>query len=294
RGLTHLHSHFATSATTVARLAARFAALPYSFTAHAKDIFHESVRHDDLERKLTDAAAIVTVSDFNLQFLRDTYASAAARVERIYNGLDLEQFSFEAPDARPPRIVAVGRLVEKKGFVDLVQACAILKQRGLGFSCSIVGTGPLQAELQEQITRLDLESCVELLGPRPQAEVICLVQEACALAAPCVVGEDGNRDGLPTVLLEAMALGTPCISTDVTGIPEVIRNDETGLIVPQRDPSSLAGALTKLIASSQLCVRLATSARQLIESEFDVNRNAALLRRLFAARQGADVLEEVA
>lgn len=114
------------------------------------------------------------------------------------------------------------------------------------------------------------------------------------MAAPCVIGEDGNRDGLPTVLLEAMALGTPCISTDVTGIPEVVRNDETGLIVPQRDPVSLAEALTRVISSSQLRVRLSTSARQLIESEFDVNQNAALQRRLFAAQQVADVLEGVA
>ncbi|HEY8224463.1 MAG TPA: glycosyltransferase [Pyrinomonadaceae bacterium] len=294
RGLTHLHAHFATSATTVARLAARFAKLPYSFTAHAKDIFHDSVRQSDLETKFADASAIVTVSDFNLDFLQHKFARVAARVERIYNGLDLERFCFRTPDDRSPLIVAVGRLVEKKGFCDLVQACAILKERGLQFSCSIVGTGPLQMELANQITRLDLKSQVELLGPRPQAEIISLVQEACVLAAPCVIAEDGNRDGLPTVLLEAMALGTPCVSTNVTGIPEIIRNDETGLLVPQRDPASLAEALTKIITSSQLSVRLATSARKLIETEFDVNHNAALLRRLFARQQVADVLKEVA
>jgi glycosyltransferase involved in cell wall biosynthesis len=294
RGLTHLHAHFATSATTVARLAARFAGLPYSFTAHAKDIFHDSVCRHDFERKLTDAAAVVTVSDFNFQFLHDTYRGASARVERIYNGLDLDQFSYKTPDARPPRIVAVGRLVEKKGFSDLIEACAILKKRGLRFSCGIVGTGPLQPDLQQQIARLGLDRQVELLGPRPQAEVIRLMQEACALVAPCVVGEDGNRDGLPTVLLEAMALGTPCISTDVTGIPEVIRNDETGIMVPQRDPLSLANAVAKLVSSSKFSVRLASAARQLIESEFDVNRSAAVLRGLFAVQRGMNVFAEVA
>jgi colanic acid/amylovoran biosynthesis glycosyltransferase len=294
RGLRHLHAHFATSATTVARLAARFTGLSYSFTAHAKDIFHQDVSRDDLQRKLTDALSVVTVSDFNLRFLQENYGDAAARVERIYNGLDLEKFLFRAPIARRPQIVAVGRLVEKKGFVDLIQACGLLRHRGLEFSCTIVGTGPLEAELREQIVGLELEDVVKLMGPQPQGQVIDLVQQACAFAAPCVIGEDGDRDGLPTVLLESMALGTPCVSTDVTGIPEVIHHGETGLLVPQHDPASLAEALSALITSSELSARLATSARRLIESKFHLESNAAGLRRLFAARRRAQIFEEVA
>ncbi len=294
RGLTHLHAHFATSATTVARLAARLAGVPYTFTAHAKDIFHESVRAADLERKLADASAVVTVSDFNLQFLRDTYGRAATRVERVYNGLDLERFRFEGTNPRRAHVVSVGRLVEKKGFGDLVSACALLRGRGLDFDCTIVGTGPLEAELRAQVSRLGLEACVELSGPRPQVEVIRLVREAAVFAAPCVVGEDGNRDGLPTVLLEAMALGTPCVSTDVTGIPEIVRDGETGLMVPQRDPEGLASALERVLTSPRLAGQLAASARRLIEEEFDVDRNAARQRELFFARQRAGRLQEVA
>jgi glycosyltransferase involved in cell wall biosynthesis len=294
RGLTHLHAHFATSATTVARLAARFAGLPYTFTAHAKDIFHESVRHEDLARKLADAASVVTVSDFNLQFLRETYGRAAAGVVRVYNGLDLAQFPFEPPAGRRPRIVSVGRLVEKKGFGDLIEACALLRARGLDFDCAIVGAGPLETELRAQIAQLNLETVVELSGPRPQREVKRLVQDACAFAAPCVVGEDGNRDGLPTVLLEAMALGTPCVSTDVTGIPEIMRDGETGLLAPQHDAGALADSLARLLTSPQLANGLAKRARRLIEAEFDIERNAARQRELFTAHERAGVLQEVA
>ena len=124
RAISHLHAHFATAATTVARLAARFAGLPYTFTAHAKDIFHESVRPAALRPKLADAAVAVTVSDYNLTYLRESYGPAARHVRRIYNGLDLERFPYRSPRERPPRIVGVGRLVEKKGFAVLIEGCA--------------------------------------------------------------------------------------------------------------------------------------------------------------------------
>ncbi len=280
-GINHLHAHFATQATAVARLAARFAGVPYTFTAHAKDIFHEDVQPGDLRRKLQDASAVVTVSEFNVGFLNEHYGPDAANVRRIYNGLDLDAFPYESPQDRLPQVIAVGRLVEKKGFSVLVDACAILAERQCPFSCTIVGTGDLKAQLQTQIERLQLQETVELLGPRPLAEVIQLVQEASVMAAPCVVGEDGNRDGLPTVLLEAMALGTPCVSTDVTGIPEVIRDGQTGRVVAQHNARALADAIEQLLADDPLRVQLATRARKLIEQEFDIHRNAARIREVF-------------
>lgn len=281
RGIEHLHAHFGTAAATVTRLAARFAGVPYTFTAHAKDIFHEYVIPEGLGRKLADAASVVTVSDYNLGFLRRNYGSAASGVRRIYNGLDLEQFTYEFPRERPPRIVAVGRLVEKKGFSDLIESCAILRDRDIRFGCRIIGMGPLETELREKIRGLDLQPEVELAGPRPQRELLAHIQNAAVFAAPCVIGPDGNRDGLPTVLLEAMALGTPCVSTDVTGIPEVLRDGQTGLMADQRDPASLANALERLLADSGLRIRLASEARALIEAEFDVDCNAARLREVF-------------
>jgi len=285
-GLDHLHAHFATSAASVARLAAQFACVSWSFTAHAKDIFHESVVAGDLARKLASADAVITVSDYNVSFLREEFGNKAARVLRIYNGLDLNRFPYSAPDVRARHIVAVGRLVEKKGFDVLIDACALLKAEGCEFSCEIIGSGEDEAALRAQIERLSVGTRVRLEGPRPQARVIEHVREAAVFAAPCIVGKDGNRDGLPTVLLEAMALGTPCVSTDVTGIPEVIRHGETGLCVPQREAEALADALKQLLDSSDLRTRLASAARRLIEKDFDIHRNAARQRTLLRASSG--------
>jgi len=281
KGIRHLHAHFASAATTVTRLAARFAGVPYTFTAHAWDIFHEGVQPDNLKRMLSDAAGVITVSNYNLEYLRRTFGPAAAHVQRVYNGLDLNQFPFKAPHDRPPKIVAVGRLVEKKGFAYLIEACGILAKRGCHLGCQIIGTGLLEPDLRSQIERLNLQARVELIGPRPQSEVLRYIQGAAALAAPCIVGTDGNRDGLPTVLLEAMALGTPCVSTDVTGIPEVLHDGETGLMVSQHDPDALATAIERLLANSDLRTRLSTRARHLIETEFDIHRNTAHLRTIF-------------
>jgi glycosyltransferase involved in cell wall biosynthesis len=177
--------------------------------------------------------------------------------------------------------VAVGRLVEKKGFAYLIEACGILAKRGRHFGCQIIGPGLLEPDLRSQIERLNLQARVELIGPRPQSEVFKYIQGAAVLAAPCVVGTDGNRDGLPTVLLEAMALGTPCVSTDVTGIPEVLHDGETGLMVSQHDPDALASAIERLLVDPALRVRLSTRARRLIETEFDIHRNTAHLRTIF-------------
>jgi colanic acid/amylovoran biosynthesis glycosyltransferase len=280
KNINHLHAHFASTATSVARLASYFADVPYSFTAHAKDIFHESIQPNELSQKLLDASAVVTVSDYNVKFLQENYM--AKRVHRIYNGLDLETFSFEAPVQRFPLIVGVGRLVEKKGFMDLLESCAILAKRGLRFHCEIIGDGEERALLQGRIRDLTLENHVQLLGARPQQEVIAKIQAASVFALPCIVGEDGNRDGLPTVLLEAMALGTACVSTDITGIPEILHHEETGLQVPQREPLALANALERLLTDSELRLRLAVNARGLIEKDFDIERNAAKLREVFA------------
>lgn len=287
RRITHLHAHFGNVATTVARIAGRLAGVPYTFTAHARDIFHQKVVPEKLARKLADASAVITVSDFNLHHLRSTYGAAASGVRRIYNGLDLARFGYDSPVQRSPMIISVGRLVEKKGFAVLLDACAILARRGRDFHCRIVGGGPLEDALRQQIARLGLEGRVELAGPRPQEEVVRMVQESAVFAAPCVVGADGDRDGLPTVLLEAMALGTPCVGTDVTGIPEVLHDGETGLMVPQHDAGILADALERLLGDARLRENLAASARRLMEGEFDIHRNAARIRAAFSGPKAA-------
>ena len=281
KNIGHLHAHFADEVATVTRLAARFAGLPYSFTAHARDIFLETVCQDSLRQNLADAAAVVTVSEYNLEYLHRIYGADAAHVRRIYNGLDLTLFPFESPQDRPLSIIAVGRLVEKKGFANLIEACAILAGRGFAFGCQIIGTGPLDGDLRAQIERLGLQGHVQLTGPLPRSEVIKRVQEAAALVAPSVVASDNNQDGLPMVLLEAMALGTPCVSTNVTGIPEVLRDGETGLMVGQHDPPGLAVALERLLTNPALRVQLSSRARHLVEAEFDIQHTTSQLRTIF-------------
>ncbi|MFD1719461.1 glycosyltransferase family 4 protein [Georgenia deserti] len=290
RGITHLHAHFASLATTVARLASLLTDVPYSFTAHAKDLFHADVEPAENARKITDADHVVTVSDYNVRHIADRYpaASAGTPVHRVYNGLDLAAFPFSPPAApeRPvaapelPTVAAVGRLVEKKGFDVLISAVAALRDAGQPVRCRILGGGDLEPHLRTQIHTLGVAELVELAGPQPQDRVRDAVAAADVLAAPCVVGADGNADGLPTVLLEAMALGTPVVSTDVTGIGEAVRHEVTGLQVPQHDAGALAGAITRLLGDSALAARLARSARALVEQEFDAARQAAQLDAL--------------
>jgi glycosyltransferase involved in cell wall biosynthesis len=260
----------------------------YSFTAHAKDIFHEIVDEEVLREKLADAAGVVTVSQFNVAYLKDKYAEAAAGVRLIYNGLDLDEFRFEPQGDRPPLMLGVGRLVEKKGFSYLVEACALMRAKGIPFRCEIVGGGVLDSSLQAQVQQLELTDYVKLCGPMSQSDVKQKIREARLLAAPCVHAEDDDRDGLPTILLEAMALGTPCISTPVTGIPEVLRHEQTGLMVSQRDAKALADACERLLLDPNLCSELARNGRRLVEEQFDIDKNTAKMRAFFSAMTGMD------
>lgn len=292
--ITHLHAHFGSVATTVARLASLLTGIPYSFTAHAKDLFHESVDRTALAQKLADAAFTVTVSDYNLAFLRETFPGAGD-MHRLYNGLELDRFRFRSRPVRrgPLRIAAVGRLVAKKGFDVLIDAVAHLRDAGVEVTAEIAGTGELALDLAAHVDRAGVADRVRLLGPLPQHEVARLLAEADVFVAPCVVSDDGNADGLPTVLLEAMATGIPCISTDVTGIPEVVRDGETGVLCRAGSVDDLVAALGGFADGTTDAAALAARARRLVEERFDSRRQAAELAALTAG-VGRRVLEEVA
>ncbi len=295
RQVTHLHAHFGTVAATVTRIAAHLAKRPYSLTLHAKDIYHSSVDSERLNRLIGDASAVVTVSDYNLDHLVRSCPSAAGKVRRIYNGLNMSRFPYLDGPADSREILAVGRLVEKKGFDVLIDACALLRSRGVEFSCRIIGDGAERSALEAKVAHHLLGGQVELAGPRPHAMLIREFRTAAVLAAPCMVGGDGDRDGLPTVLLEAMALGTACVSTPVTGIPELLRHDESGLMVAERDPDQLADALQSLLEQPELRIRLARNARHRVVQDFDSAQNSAELRALFGcgAASGSATLRRV-
>lgn len=300
RDIAHLHAHFGSIATRTAKIASELTGIPFSFTAHAKDIFHEEVDLEVLRSLIGTAHHVVTVSDFNLAYLAGLYPEHADRVSRVYNGLELERFPFVEPTYPGPalRVAAVGRLVEKKGFSLLLDAVAELVRRGVALEVRIAGGGELYELLTQQIVQLGLESTVTLLGPRTQAEVVELLRWADVFTAPCLVGQDGNADGLPTVLLEAMAMGVPCIASDVTGIPEVITNAngvftaepesdknsasprQTGILVRSGVLSDLVDALVTVASSSFDRQSVALAARRLIEASFDSYRQSALLQDL--------------
>lgn len=285
RGITHLHAHFGSIAARTARIASALAGVPFSFTAHAKDIYHEQVDQAALIRLMQDAHHTVTVSDFNHRYLSALSPAASGRLHRVYNGLELDRFPFRdpAPVHTPFRIAAVGRLVEKKGFSFLVDAVGALVRAGHQVDVRIAGGGELRDDLAARIRLLDLEEHIQLLGPRTQSEVIELLRWADVFAAPCVIGADGNADGLPTVLLEAMAMGVVCIGSDVTGIPEVLTGaggTSTGLLVRAGNVEDLAEALAAVASRSFPRAETARSARALIERCFDSRVQCVQLQKL--------------
>ena len=280
RAIRHIHAHFACSATLVAYYLHMLAGVPYSFTAHAKDIYADTVSSDRLRRKLRAARFAITVSDYNRKYL--ARVDGRPRIVRVYNGLDLERFSPNgAAREMPPLVLGVGRLIEKKGFADLIRACERLKQGGIDFQCQIVGKGALEHELRALITQLALREHVRLPGPLPREDLLDLYRRASVVVAPCVVGSDGNRDGLPTVLTEAMALGVPVVATDVTGSPELVEDARTGLLVPQRNPEALARAIQHILANPGAAQALARAGRERVERDFNLRINVSQLRQLF-------------
>lgn len=281
-GIEHLHAHFATSATNVARMASYLSNIPYTFTAHAKDIYHKDIHFVDLQSKIHDASSVITVSNYNLERLTKMFGSDKDKIKRVYNGLDLRKLQYRTPKNRKPNIITLSRLVEKKGLDILVNACDILARRGVDFHCSIIGEGELESELLGQIKERNLQDKVELTGALPRTQVLQKFYNASILAAPAIVAKDGNRDGLPTSILEAMALGVPCVSTDVTGIPEVLKDNKTGILVPQNNSVELANAIEKLLNDSKLSISLSENARKLIESNFDIRKNSVRIREIFA------------
>ncbi|MDF1488560.1 glycosyltransferase [Tessaracoccus caeni] len=289
-GVRHLHAHFASVATTVARLAGAITGLPYSFTAHAKDIFHEDVDPQDLAIKLREAHHAITISDYNDSHLRRRFGEEACHGLRLVrNGLNLDRFPLRRPPQRDAvaRLLGVGRLVEKKGFDLLIQAAGALTERGVPCQVDIVGDGPLRGALEAAIRERGLEDVVTLLGPRTQSEVRRLFQEVDLFVAPFVVGSDGNADGLPTVLLEAMASGVPCVAADVTAVGEVVRDRETGWLVPSGDLPALVDAIADALHPETDIASVVSSARALVVREYDSVRQAARLCALAAAPKEA-------
>lgn len=285
--ISHLHAHFAAESTTVAQFVHVLTNVPYSFTAHAYDIYLSPEKA--LTSKINMARFVVAVTAYNQRYLANLVPdNVSKRIHCIYNGLNLDMFpanSSRSPLQKPPLILAVSRLVEKKGLIYLVQACSILAKEGYEFTCSIVGDGPLQQDLEQKIGELQLSDRVLLQGAQTHEQVAELYHKATMMALPCIISKNGDRDGLPTVLIEALCTGTPVVSTSVSGIPELITSEVNGLLVPPEDSVALSHALARLLDDQSLCQRLASAGQQTVRERFDIVSNIKSLVELFYPRE---------
>ena len=288
RGIVHLHSHFGGYAATVAYLSRLMGGPTYSVTLHAFDIFRETVNRELLRRIIARSAFCVTVSKFNAAYLRDEVGADTEKVRVLYNGIPLERFPFSESPRDEGAILSVGRLIEKKGFLHLVRACATLVAQGRTIRCEIVGEGPQTDELKAEIKRLGLKDIVHLVGAWPQERVAQALSRASLFALPCVEAKDGNMDALPTVLLEAMAAGCPCVSTRLSGIPEIIVDRQTGLLVPPEDDAVLSTAITDMLDHPEMSARFSRAGRARVEEVFDVRTNVGTLSGWLAAAARQD------
>jgi len=278
RGIQHIHAHFALNAATVALVISRLLDITYSLTAHANDIFDDPVL---LKEKLENAKFAITISDYNKQYLQQFVS--ADKIYIVYYGLDLDRFVplSECTTGSVPIIFSIGRLVEKKGFPYLIEACQILVKRNYHFKCEIVGEGPQRDMLQKMIAEAHLEGIVSLEGAVLQENLLDYWRKATIFVLPCVIGEDGDRDGMPNVLIEAMALQVPVISTSIVGIPEFIQHGHSGFLALPRDAQTLAELIGRMLDDPVLRDQMRRNARIITEQSFDLQHNVRQILDLY-------------
>jgi colanic acid/amylovoran biosynthesis glycosyltransferase len=282
RRIRHVHAHFAGMAARTAYWIKQFYGIGYSFTGHANDIFCETDFPVSLDELVKEARLVVTETDFSRDWLRRRCPDWASKIERVYNGIHPEEFALADFSAEPPEILSVGRLIEKKGFGELIEACSLL--RGVDYRCRIIGAGPLEGPLREQIAQAGVTHRVSLEGPRPESEVIGFLKRARVFALACARDPDGGSDNLPTVIMEAMAAGLPVVSTRVAGIPEMIAEGQTGRLLDEHDVPGLAAALEALLKDASLARRYGAAGRALAGQKFATGQTTSHLKHLLVRK----------
>jgi len=287
----HLHAGFANHPTTVAWMVARLRDLPFSFVAHANDIFKYDYLLDD---KVSDAAAIFAISRFNRDYLLKSYPGAVAeRIHVLPTGVDCERHAYRqrAQPGKVFKLLSVGSLLEKKGHAYLIEACALLRRSGHDVRCRIVGDGPLRGELAQLIESLDVAEGVELCGSQERARVSDFLDEADAFVLACVEPRDRGADGIPVALMEAMASGLPVISTRFKAIPELVVDGSSGILCEPGDADGLAAAVTRLIEDDSCRQMLASGGRAWVEQHFDQQKiettRAGIIRQAVVDRDAS-------
>ena len=280
----HLHAHFAHDPALIAYLVHCIAGIPFSFTAHARDLYQ--VTEKVLTERIREARAVITCCGANLEYLNQIAPSQKSKFSLVYHGVNLKDFqpvSNPGPSSVPkvPVILSVGRLVEKKGFQDLLQALLIVKERGLRFQCAIYGDGPLGQQLGKWIDEHGMAGEVILHGDRTQHELVAAYHSATLFILTPVQTDDGDRDGIPNVLVEAMAIGLPVITTAVAGIPELVEHNQNGLLYQPHDVDSISSGIIELLRNPEKCRQFGRAASKKVREQFDIVQAAQQLKTLF-------------
>ncbi len=273
-GVGHVHVHFAGIASRTVFWMKRYFGIGYSVTAHANDIFRDEPP-ERLTQIFAEARVVVTVSDFSVRYLQEHFPAQREKFVRVYNGIKPEGFAVSGHPAGRPLIVTVGRYIEKKGFGDLIEACALLG--GRDFECQIIGHGPLEEEMKAQAERLGLGGRVVVAGPRTEGEIKEMLGRAHLFVLPCINAADGAMDNLPTVIMEAMAAGLPVVSTAVAAVPEMVIDGESGFVVPEKNPGLLAEKMAQLLDDGELRERMGRRGLEHCREVFDVRKTSGAL-----------------
>ncbi|MEK0451277.1 MAG: hypothetical protein RL088_3545 [Verrucomicrobiota bacterium] len=283
RGFTHFHVHFANRAAHTALFLKAISGLPFSMSTHGQDYMVDLGNHDLLREICREAEFVANETAWSTGQLRDLCPDSAGKMFRVFNGMDLSNFKQVTPGSANsvPRIVAIGRLIEFKGFHHLITAASALRSRGLEFQCDIIGEGPWRAQLEQDIAQRNLNDCVRLTGALPQEEVFAALRGCDIFALPCIVDRLGASDVFPTVILEAMASARPVVSTQIAGVPEQIVHGETGFICKPGDTAELADSLEKLLRSRELREQFGAAGQKRLQAEFGVDSTVKELRGLF-------------
>ena len=282
KGISHHHAHFATGPASVAMFVSILNGTTFSFTVHAMDLFRDKLL---LKEKARLASFIISISQYNKQtLLRECPDADPEKIRIVRCGVDLREFqSRRLRSGEEICLLSVGRLVEKKGFAYLIHACRVLKERGYKFNCLTVGNGPGRTLLEQLIKGLDLEEDVRLVGGIPHSSVRDYYEKADIFVLPCVIAQDNDQDGIPIVLIEAMAMELPCVSTRISGIPELIEHRVSGLLVESRNVTELANAIEELIKNEDLRKELGSNGRIKVIQEFSIEDSSEQLGKIFSS-----------
>ena len=279
KNITHLHAHFAHSPTSVAMFTSRLTGLPFSFTGHAKDIYTSDPRQ--LKEKIELARFVVTCTEYNRRHLSNLSKNPDKPIHRVYHGIDLSLFngSFKNDDVNrdPYQILTVARLTAKKGLPTVYHALKLLKDWGVPFEHTLIGDGDDRDEILALIRELDLHPQAKWIGTQPHHVVIEHFHRSDLFVLGCEIVANGDRDGIPNVLVESMAMGVPVVTTNVSAIPELVVSGRTGLLVEPKDPEALAKAMDWMLEDQELRAKVISAAKEKVSREFD---NKALIGRL--------------